>query len=253
MSILEELSSQFNRDGFVIARTLFSRAELDQVDGHLSRFVDDIAPSLPPGEAYFEEEGVVKSAFRLHEHDGFFDQLLYDIRITEIVSAIFDDAHLSHQGVNFFAKASQCGSETPAHQDNVFQRIEPAEGLTATLALDGSTRENGVLCCRRGSHRLGLLPHVPSNVAGFSQCLVDPLDPDAYPEVALCMEPGDVAFHHLESVHYSGANRTTHGRRQLALGYCSSRALRNEVAFAAYKEELKLSHAKQLVDGEDTD
>ena len=244
MSHVSELAAQFNRDGFVIARSLFDGAELDEMREHLDRFVRQVAPTLPPGEAYYEQAApdVLKSAFRLHEHDAFFDELSRVPRVTNIVAAIFADENIQSRGVSFFAKAARSGSGAPPHQDNVFQWMRPPDGLTATVALDGSTRENGVLCCQRGSHHLGLLPHRPSGLPGFSQTLIEPLDADAYPEVALCMSPGDVAFHHIESVHQSGANRTSHSRHQLAMGYYGPRAQRDEAAFAAYQKQLEALH-----------
>jgi len=236
----------FNRDGFVIVREVFSGEELAEIDKHLAGFVADIAPNLQLGEAYFEDlaPGVLKSAFRLNKHDAFFDELQADDRIIRIVSAIFSDPDVASHGVTFFAKAAHSGSVTVSHQDNGFQLMAPPEGLTATIALDASTRENGVLCCLRGSHKRGLLPHSQSGVPGFSRQLAEPLDPDVYPEVALCMQPGDMAFHHIDTVHYSGANESPHSRRQLGMLMFSSRAKRKETAYAAYKNDLGDLHEK---------
>jgi len=244
----EETANAFNRDGFVIVRGLFSEAELAELDVHVARFVADVAPTLPPGEAYFEDNapGVLKSAFRLNEHDPFFDELRETARAKEIVSAIFDDPDIVSRDVSFFAKAAGSGSETVAHQDNAFRNIVPPEGVNATIALDASTRENGVLCCLRGSHKIGLLPHVQSGVPGFSRRLAQPLDRDAYPEVALCMQRGDMALHHIDTVHYSGANPSPNSRRQLAMPYHSSRARRDEEAAAAYRQDLADLHAAKL-------
>lgn len=244
----EETASAFNRDGFVIVRNVFSETELVKIDDHLSRFVIEVAPTLPPGEVYFEDDApdVLKSAFRLNEHDPFFAELRESHRIREIVSAIFDDPDIVSDGITFFGKAAGSGSQTVAHQDNGFQVMVPPEGLTATIALDTSTTENGVLCCLRGSHKLGLLPHAQSGIPGFSRKIAEPLDRDAFPEVALCMQPGDVAFHHIDSVHYSGENRSARSRRQLGILCFSSRAKRDEKAFAAYKQGLNELHESKL-------
>jgi ectoine hydroxylase-related dioxygenase (phytanoyl-CoA dioxygenase family) len=189
---------------------------------------------------------VLKSAFRLNQHDPFFFDLQESARIKEIVSAIFDDPDIVSRGINFFAKAAGSGSRTVAHQDNGFHIMVPPEGLTATIALDASSSENGVLCCLRGSHKLGLLPHVQSGIPGFSRQLAEPLDSETYPEAALCMQPGDLAFHHIDSVHYSGANRSPHGRRQLGTLWFSSRAKQDEKAAAKYKQGLNELHASKL-------
>jgi len=248
MTDLHDAATRFDRDGFVIVRCLFDAASLSEIETQLTRFVVHTAPDLPPDEAYFEDgaPGVLKSAFRLNHHDTFFDALRVSPRIVEIVSTVFDDPNVVPWHVMFFAKAAGSGSETPPHQDNAFQNMQPPEGLTATIALDLSTPDNGVLCCQAGSHKCGLLPHVPSGVPGFSRRLADPLVTAQYPPEQLCMVPGDVAFHHLNTVHYSGDNTSANSRRQIGIGYYSSRAERDEAAFAAYQDEVADLHQDKL-------
>jgi ectoine hydroxylase-related dioxygenase (phytanoyl-CoA dioxygenase family) len=139
----------------------------------------------------------------------------------------------------YFAKAARDGSITPAHQDNGFQHWQPPLAVTLTIAVDRSTPDNGVLTCNRGSHRLGLLPHRQSGVLGFSRCLAEPIDEQRYPPIQLCMEPGDVAIHSVETVHYSGANTSTSPRRQIGIGYRSSVAQRDEASHTRYLQELE--------------
>lgn len=240
----EQLAAEFNRDGFVIARGMFSENELTEIKEHLDRFVAEVTPTLPPGEAYFEDDqpDVLKSAFRLNEHDPFFKGLLYSKRIRDVVSKIFNDASLWSADVRFFAKAERSGSRTIIHQDNGFQFMEPPEGLTATIALDASSEKNGVLCCLRETHALGLMPHKQSGIPGFSRTLAHPIDTKKHPEVNLCMEPGDVSFHHINTVHYSNANKSSRSRRQIGIPLYSSLAKRNEAAFRKYQENLAALH-----------
>ena len=120
-----------------------------------------------------------------------------------------------------------------------------ARGVFGTEAL-AEIEENGVLCCLRGTRKLGLLPHEPSGLPGFSQWLPERPDPATYPEIELAMSPGDVSFHSINTVHYSGPNRSPNHRRQLGLGYYSSRAKRDERSYAAYQEILKKLHAEKL-------
>jgi hypothetical protein len=73
--------------------------------------------------------------------------------------------------------------------------------------------------------------------------LISPVSTVEYPEVQLCMKPGDLAVHHVETVHRSGPNRTDRSRRQLGLGYRSSLAKANEQAKAQYHKDLQTLHA----------
>jgi ectoine hydroxylase-related dioxygenase (phytanoyl-CoA dioxygenase family) len=144
----------------------------------------------------------------------------------------------------FFGKAARSGSVAPAHQDNAFQNMQPPEVVICTIAIDESTPANGVLCVQKGSHRLGVLPHRPSGVMGFSQTLITPVDPVAHPEIQLCMKPGDMSLHHTNAIHYSGANTTDKSRRTVGLQYYSSRTKRDEEGWARYQAELKRLHSE---------
>src|SRR5262249_33185623 len=70
-----------------------------------------------------------------------------------------------------------------------------------------------------GSHKLGMLEHIPSNVPGNSRAVARPelLDPDS--ERAVEIETGDVCFHHCLTVHRSDPNRSERSRRGYTVIY----------------------------------
>ena len=242
----KQIAAEFHRDGFVVVRSVFRGDEIAEVEQHLQRFLDEEAPKLEAGDVYYEDgpRKTVKSAFRLHERSEFLAGLLTDQRLVSLVKAIWPEGGVESGGVSFFGKPALDGSVTPEHQDNTFQYWDPPLALTATLAIDESTPENGVLACYAGSHIGGLLPHVPSGVMGFSRKLVDPIDAQKFPAAQLCMKPGDIAVHHINAVHGSGANSTDRSRRQLAVGFRSSLAKQDKVALDTYKKGLEDLHAK---------
>jgi ectoine hydroxylase-related dioxygenase (phytanoyl-CoA dioxygenase family) len=82
---------------------------------------------------------------------------------------------------------------------------------------------------------------------GFSQTLINPVDTIQYPEVQLCMKPGDICLHNTNTIHRSDPNKTDKSRRQLGIIYRSSRAKRDEVGWAKYQAELKKLHDHQQV------
>ena len=88
------------------------------------------------------------------------------------------------------------------------------------------------MICQKGSHKLGVQPHQPSGVVGFSQTLVEPVATDRYPDVAVCMEPGDLCLHHTDTVHRSGPNRTSRPRRMISLVFHSDLARHNKEKWA---------------------
>jgi ectoine hydroxylase-related dioxygenase (phytanoyl-CoA dioxygenase family) len=239
------ITEEFETNGFAVVRGLFAPQRVAELEQALQAFVRDVVPDMPPGRVYYESSnaGVVKSIHGMNDPDPFFRDLLVQPRLLEILYAIWPGGDVVGESVMFFGKAAGDGSAAPAHQDNAFQCWDPPLALTATIAIDASTPENGALTCLRGSHRAGLLPHRQSGVMGFSRTLVDEPDTATYPPVQLCMRPGDLALHHVNTIHLSGPNRSASSRRQLGLSYHSSRAAVDQAAFDDYQQKLQALHA----------
>jgi len=243
----QTIARQFHADGYAIVRDVFSKAEVAEIEQQLAAFLREVVPRLDAGDVYYEDtpDRPVKSIFRLHQHAQFFQRLMADERLLRMMRAIFAGAEVVQKDTAFFAKAARAGSVTPPHQDNAFQNLQPPEDLVCTIAIDESTPANGALTVQRGSHKLGLRPHRPSGGMGFSQRLINPVDTRQYPEVQLCMQPGDIGLHHTNTIHRSGPNTTDQSRRQLGIMYRSSRAQRDEAGWARYQAELKKLHDQQ--------
>lgn len=240
----DQIASDFHENGFTIVRSLFSLDEIANVECEIQQFVQQIAPRLPAGRIYYEDAPgrPVKAMHGMNEDSEFFTRLMSDERLLTIMQAIWPGGEVVPESVMFFGKPAGDGSETPAHQDNAFQCWDPPLALTATLAIDKSTPQNGALTCQRGSQRVGLLPHRQSGVMGFSRTLISGLPLDRYPEVQLCMQPGDLALHQVNTIHRSGTNRSARSRRQLGIGYRSSLAVRDEAAWQDYQQQVHALH-----------
>lgn len=244
MTSLQETARKFDQDGFVILRQLFSADEISELKQQLDDFIRHEVPLLEPGQVYFEDvpSRPIKAIHRLEARSAYFRRLLAEPRILQVVQTIFAGSDILPEAVMYFAKQGGAGSVTPAHQDNAFQHWDPPEALTVTVAVDESTPANGPLICLKGSHKLGVLPHRQSGVLGFSRALASPANTRVYREVALCLEPGDVALHHINTIHRSEANPSPRHRRQIGLGYRSTRARRDEQGHERYLQDLDRLH-----------
>lgn len=239
-----QIASDFHVNGFTIVRSVFSPDEIANVEREIQRFIQQLGPTLRAGRIYYEDSPgrPVKAMHGMNEDSEFFTQLMSDDRLLAIMQAIWPGGEVVPESVMFFGKPAGDGSETPAHQDNAFQCWNPPLALTATLAIDESTPQNGALTCQRGSQQAGLLPHGQSRVMGFSRTLIAGLPLDRYPEVQLCMKPGDLALHQVNTIHRSGANRSNRSRRQLGIGYRSSLTTRDEAAWQDYQQQVHALH-----------
>jgi len=240
--------AKFNGDGFVILRGELPNEFVSHIRAEIADFISRDRPKMTPTEAYDEEDAppqVIKALHGMDRYREFFNALRTNEQLLAMVSAIWPGEEIIAGSVSYFAKPARVGSVTPPHQDNGFHHWNPPQVLELTIAIDASTPENGALICQTGSHKLGELPHRPSGLMGFSRVIVDVPDSRQFPEVALCMSPGDVALHHIDTVHWSNANRSNRSRGQLGITYRTAKAMQDQEKKAQYERDLKALHTQR--------
>src|SRR5256885_12744009 len=115
MTDLNIMAQQFYADGFVILRQVYSPDEIANLEQQLEDFVHRMVPSLQPGQVYFEDtpSRPIKAIHRLESHSDYFQQIMTDPRILEVVQAIFPGSPILPEAVMFFAKQAGSGPVTP--------------------------------------------------------------------------------------------------------------------------------------------
>ncbi|MCG3179490.1 MAG: hypothetical protein BIFFINMI_01825 [Phycisphaerae bacterium] len=118
-------------------------------------------------------------------------------------------------------KPPRFGSEKPPHQDNEYFRVTPADGLvTAWLAVDDATVENGCMYYIPGSHKLGRVEH--EAIANTPHLV--PKGCRREDAVAVPIGAGGVIFHHGWTLHFSTPNRSDKWRRAYPCHYARTDA-----------------------------
>jgi phytanoyl-CoA hydroxylase len=122
-----------------------------------------------------------------------------------------------------FFKPPEGGGPKPAHQDNFYFGPNDLEGVvTAWIALDDATLENGCLYFGEGTNRGPVYAHEapadePYNLQLPAAILArQPMSPAPVP----C---GGVSFHHGNTFHQSAPNLSPRWRRAIALHYVNQR------------------------------
>jgi phytanoyl-CoA hydroxylase len=232
----------YKRNGFAVIPSLFSAEELEEIERQLESHLRLDLASAPKGDVIFEAdaERSLRCLFRIHERSAYFDQLMRDARLFQLVQQLFNGAGVIADGTMLIDKAPLTTYEFPWHQDNAYQFWNPSDAVAVTLALDDSTAESGAIVCLAGSHREKILPHQPSGVFGASRSLVASPNADEYPPVTLSLKRGDVSLHHVNTIHRTGPNYTPRHRRNLGFAYHSSRSICDNVAADQYKRDLAM-------------
>ena len=135
-----------------------------------------------------------------------FSRLILDDRLTgAAASLIGPNVQLHH--TKLFIKPPEKGSPFPLHQDAPFFMHENHSMIAAIIHFDDAPLEKGCVCVVPGSHKRGMLPHIPTGSWH--------LPPDEYPiesAVPLPAEAGDVLLFSYFTIHGSGINTSQEAR-----------------------------------------
>jgi non-heme Fe2+,alpha-ketoglutarate-dependent halogenase len=106
------------------------------------------------------------------------------------------------------------------HQDDAYFHLDPAEQVTAWVALSEASELSGCMRMIPGSHKLGLANHFDNpneeNIIRRGQTVSGYAPNDG---VAAPLHAGEMSLHHTHTLHASGPNRSDDRRIGLTLSY----------------------------------
>jgi ectoine hydroxylase len=224
----KEVLEQYERDGYVVAKQMFSRQEIDllrraakedrQLDQH----------SFGKGDG---EGGVVRLSLWNHPGDTIYGMFARCESIVNSAETLLE-GEVYHYHSKMIMKDAKVGGAWAWHQDYGYwyQNGVLFPLLTsAFIAVDAATRENGCMQVLKGSHHLGRIEHVlTGDQAGADLERVKEVE-KRLELVHVEMEPGDVLFFHANLLHRSDQNRSENPRWAMI---CCYNAARND----PYKE-----------------
>jgi hypothetical protein len=220
----------YARDGFLIERGMFARAEVEALNGHFMAMhgrggvpgrYEPQPGGFNDGFHYDFTQGDPLAAFpRVMWPHGFMPEIrptVLDGRIFDVLEEILGEEALNSSSMFYFKPPRARGQAL--HQDNFYIRVKPGTCLAAWIACDRCDAENGALQVVPGSHRLPIYcPEAADPANYFAKELVKP--PAGMEPVLCAMEPGDVLFFHGNLIHGSEPNRSAERfRRSLVLHY----------------------------------
>jgi chlorinating enzyme len=125
----------------------------------------------------------------------------------------------------FFTKEAHDPSYVSWHQDLTYWGLEPADIVTAWVALSPSTPVSGCMRVVPGSHKQDVFPHTETfaehNLLSRGQEIA--VEVDEAHAVDLVLEPGQMSLHHVKIFHGSRQNRADDRRIGFAIRYLPPR------------------------------
>lgn len=215
----------WQRDGYHVARSLFSSTEVSAVRDRFDALAAAGAPIPGHWEPRASGTDVLDRYPRVmhpHAFDPASRDLLIDPRLRAVLTTLLGEEPVACQTMYYFKPPGARGQAF--HQDNYYLRVQPDTCVAAWIAIDRSHPTNGGLQVCPGTHTMEVAcPETSDAEVSFTTDYVRP--PEGHDPVRLVLEPGDVLFFNGSVVHGSNPNSTPdEWRRSFICHYMPARA-----------------------------
>ena len=173
-------------------------------------------------ESFEADAGILAGKLR-HKSHLLFTWLNDLIRHPRILDAVEDviGPDILCWGTSFFIKEPRNTSFVSWHQDSTYWVLDPADVITAWIALTDSTAENGAMRVIPASHKLEQIPHrdtfSPENLLSRGQEIM--VEVDERNAHMLELKAGEMSLHHVRLIHGSDPNPSDKRRIGFAIRY----------------------------------
>lgn len=214
----------FNKTGHVTCAPFFELDRIDSLCGVCDDWTQEFLADLDEEKRAWYCEGLGKGETRIRKLDNpvFHKQAFRDLAGDPGLVACVEDLIGPHVSVAFsqvFFKPANGGGPKPAHQDNYYFGCDNRDGMvTAWIALDEATIENGCMYFGDGTNNGDIIPHIAPENEPFNLQIPE----ETMRRIPMSPAPvlrGGISFHHGHTVHQSSDNRSNNSRRAVAIHY----------------------------------
>ena len=201
--------------------------DLIEIEGLVAEILSD-----PDARPLLEQDNSNRKGMFLYESGGWrkhygIRKVAFDSALPELAARLLDASAIHFWQDTTFVKAPHTRQRTAFHQDIGFTQIDAAQAIVPWIPLDPANLENGVTQYVRGSHKWGeeyaanmLVTQTPLPGSELEKCPDIEARVEEFDIISFDVEPGDVIFHHILTLHGSGGNTTDKMRRAVSLRYC---------------------------------
>ncbi|MFN6375122.1 MAG: phytanoyl-CoA dioxygenase family protein [Chitinophagia bacterium] len=200
--------ASFNRDGYLIVKHFFSKAETDKLYGIAT------ADTVVKEHATNVTDSTGKNSkltLWFTPGEDVYSMMLRSERMVDGAAKLLDsDAPVCHYHTKLMQKEPKVGGAWEWHQDYGYwyknQFLYPDQLLSIMIALTKANKENGCLQVIKGSHKMGRVNHgFAGEQVGADMVMVEHAL-KTMDHVYVELEPGDALFFHSNILHRSEAN-----------------------------------------------
>ncbi len=219
---------QYNNDGYLVARGIYTPAEIRELQEVTDEFVDksrqvsehtDIFDiDLKAGHSQATPK--LRRIKNPHLHHNAYDRAMRNPKLLDVIEQLIGQ-DIRHHHTKLNLKAPGGGAQVEWHTDWGFYPATNDDILEVGVAIDAMTEENGCLRVATGSHKGPAYDHHENGVFVGA---VQMSDVDIENAGKILMDEGDVSLHHVRALHGSAPNMSAKPRRLLLMGYAAADA-----------------------------
>lgn len=253
MALTTAQKQQFERDGFLAMRGLFSRDEIEEIRGTFMAMAKDgpvpglsDVPRAREGAPAAANDPLARYPRMMHPHKHLDKPVgplalryMRDPRLKPILAELFGEDPFACQSMFYFKPPGARGQDL--HQDNFYLRVKPGTCMAAWVAVDDADAGNGGMMCVPQTASLDIAcPDKADPTLFFTTEHVEP-PPGLEPQM-MELKAGDVLFFNGSVIHGSTPNTSADRfRRSLIFHYVPA----STVEISHYYEALSFDGVKQ--------
>jgi ectoine hydroxylase-related dioxygenase (phytanoyl-CoA dioxygenase family) len=224
---LAELAETFAREGYCVARGLFTPDEITEIrDTFMAQAANGPVEGMSDGhhKACGPDDPLAFYPRMMHPHrhpdkpvGPLAMRYMLDRRVYEVLNALMGEEPVAAQSMFYFKPAGARGQDL--HQDNFYLRVKPGTCYAAWVAVDDADAENGGMMVVPGTHDAEIVcPQKSDPTISFTDAHV-PVPEGLQPEL-VPLKAGDVLFFNGSVIHGSRPNTSKDRfRRSLIFHY----------------------------------
>ncbi|MDA0711714.1 MAG: phytanoyl-CoA dioxygenase family protein [bacterium] len=229
-----EMKRFYDTQGYLVAKSVFQLSEMAGIQKRVEEIIAD--PCQAPRGVSVSREGdtikdkssaeaqnmSVRAMAFLVRFDPLFAAFAVHPGLLELVRGLIGPKIMIFRDQMLLKPPG--GQAKPLHQDQSYFQVQPENDLvTAWIAMDDATKDNGCMAYVPTSHKYGIFdieqdPDRPVHHVPKTGNLNLPA------AVACPVSAGSVIFHHGLTLHHSADNRTESWRKALILHFATTQA-----------------------------
>lgn len=220
---LETLKADFDREGFAVARRLFSPEEVGEIRERFEKIHQEGGTGHDDGvrdakDPLYQWPRIVHP----HRFDETARRYMLHPAVRDCLESLFGEEPVATQSMYYFKPPGARGQAL--HQDNMYLLVQPGTCIAAWTAIDRTDRENGCMMVVPKTQDCIMLCQEKADMTVTFSAAVTRI-PKGLRAVEVAMNPGDTLFFNGSVIHGSGPNRSKDRFRRSFIGHYAAGSL----------------------------